>query len=466
MTGNDLLKQIPSVDKLLTHEDLADVLEKFGRRRTTRIVQHYLAELREAVQTKSRKDIPPAGNIIADIALRLEADETVSPKRVINLTGTILHTNLGRASLPTSVMETVTAIATGASNLEFDLDTGARGDRDSHVEHLITELTGAEAATVVNNNAAAVLLCLNTLAEGKGVCVSRGELVEIGGSFRIPEVMTKSGCTLIEVGATNRTHLRDYENAIDDNTALLMKVHTSNYEIKGFTSDVGYEELAALSKSRSLPFLADLGSGTLINLEEIGLEHEPTVTEVLKAGVDAVTFSGDKLLGGPQAGIIAGSKSVIAAVKKNPLKRALRVDKMTVSALSEVLKLYRNPDVLLESLPTIKFLARSPSVIDEMASRLLPSFQQSVGAAATARAVPAFSQIGSGALPLDTLPSTAIEISPARSGERELQRIFTAFRQLPTPVIGRLQDGRILFDVRTVDDPGELKQQLESLSLE
>jgi L-seryl-tRNA(Ser) seleniumtransferase len=306
-----------------------------------------------------------------------------------------------------------------------------------------------------------VLICLNTFAFGKEVCISRGELVEIGGSFRIPEVMEKSGCTLRELGATNRTHLKDYANAVNEHTGLLMKVHTSNYEIRGFTQEVSYEEVAGLAQERGVPFLADLGSGTLVNLENYGLTHEPTVQEVLKAGTDVVTFSGDKLLGGPQSGIIAGRKELIDQVKNNPLKRALRVDKMTMAALSEVLKLYKHPEALIQELPTIRHLARQPEEIRDIAETVLPAFIESAGDKAAVSIIPSSSQIGSGALPLDQLSSFSVQIKPIAESDSALQQLARAFRQMPVPVVGRLHDGALLFDVRTLDESALLIDQLK-----
>ena len=357
-------------------------------------------------------------------------------------------------------------VSRGGSNLEFDLDTGKRGDRDAHIEALICRLTGAEAATVVNNNAAAVLICLNTFAFGKGGAISRGELVEIGGSFRIPEVMEKSGARLIEVGATNRTHLKDYEQVAPDELGLYMKVHTSNYEIRGFTQAVSYSDLAQLASDRDIPLLVDLGSGTLVNLEDHGLAHEPTVQEVLSQGADIVTFSGDKLLGGPQAGIIAGKKSLIEQLKKNPLKRALRVDKMTIAALAAVLQLYLKPETLARDLPALAQLSRPVSDIQALAESLLPTVQAALGGHAHTSLQSVHSQIGSGALPLDQLPSVALQITPLDDTDASLQALSRAFRQLPVPVIGRLSDGSLLFDLRTLEDPDDLVRQLPALKFE
>lgn len=461
MSQPNQLKLIPSVDKLLSSAAFRNTIGVYGHTRTSQSIREYLSSLRSEVRQNDDHPIPAMADIAVIITTSLDAIDTSSLQPVLNLTGTVLHTNLGRAALPASALDAVTRTASGNTNLEFDLSEGKRGDRDDHVEKLLCELTGAEAVTVVNNNAAAVLICLNTFAFGKEVCISRGELVEIGGSFRIPEVMEKSGCTLRELGATNRTHLKDYANAVNEHTGLLMKVHTSNYEIRGFTQEVSYEAVASLAKESDVPFLADLGSGTLVNLEHYGLEHEPTVQEVLKAGTDVVTFSGDKLLGGPQSGIIAGRKDLIEQVKNNPLKRALRVDKMTMAALSEVLKLYKHPESLTRELPTIRHLARRPEEIRSIAETVLPAFTKSAGDKATVSIIPSASQIGSGALPLDQLASFSVQIKPISERDSALQQLTRAFREMPVPVVGRLHDGALLFDVRTLDECALLIDQLE-----
>lgn len=464
MSDSNPLQQIPSVDRLLQSAELKSALTQFGHRRTTDCIRETLEDIRTAAQS-SPDNIPGLDNLVETIMEKLHMTDKDSLVRVHNLTGTVLHTNLGRASLPDEAIEAVSRIAAGNSNLEFKLDEGTRGDRDSHVERLLTELTGAEAVTVVNNNAAAVLLSLNTLAMGRKVCISRGELVEIGGSFRIPEVMEKSGCHLKEVGSTNRTHPDDFIKAIDSDTALLLKVHTSNYEIRGFTREVTYQEMAAIGKEHHIPLLADLGSGTLVDLRTYGLAHEPTVQEVIAAGVDVVTFSGDKLLGGPQAGIIAGNKDVIHAIKKNPLKRALRVDKMTMAALAEVLKLYQHPEQLHERLPTLKHLSKTADEVRKTADLVLPLLKDKLGDAATVEIIETTSQIGSGALPLNQIDSIALAIRPKTAGDGALQKLSNDLRRLPEPVIGRISDGRLVLDMRTVDDPTGLIAQIRLLPL-
>ncbi len=372
-------------------------------------------------------------------------------KSVFNLTGIVLHSNLGRANLADAAIDAMNRVAGGANNLEYDLERGQRGDRDSHIESLICELTGAEAATVVNNNAAAVLLTLNTLALGKKVPVSRGELVEIGGSFRVPDIMGRSGCSLVEVGTTNRTHLKDYANAIDADTALLMRVHTSNYRIEGFTNTVPEPELAALAEQSKIPFVVDMGCGNLIDLKALGLPHEATARQTLEQGAHLVLFSGDKLLGGPQAGVIAGRSDLVASIKQNPLKRALRLDKVTLAALEATLQLYRNPDKLASTLPTLRLLTRTEADIREQAHRLAPNVTAKLGDQYRVETASVSSQIGSGALPVEVLPSAALSIKAVNGGDEPLRSLAERLRQLPKPVIGRLHTGAVLLDLRCLE---------------
>ena len=352
----DIRRRLPSVDTVLLQSQ--HLIEQWGRSRVGAAIRSELSNLRNELGKDISLDIS-AESILSAIELNLMADDESAFKQVINLTGTVLHTNLGRAVLPRQAIDAMVKVAAMPTNLEYDLASGGRGERDDHVEGLICELIGTEAATVVNNNAAALLLVLNTLAENGEIPVSRGELVEIGGSFRVPDIMQRSGCILVEVGTTNRTHLKDYAQAINSRTALLMKVHCSNYAIEGFTAAVDETELAALARRAELPFVVDLGSGNLIDLSIYGLPQEPITGSAIEKGADVVTFSGDKLLGGPQCGIIAGRKSLIDRIRSNPLKRALRVDKMILAALSEVLKLYRHPEILAQELPTLRFLTLS-----------------------------------------------------------------------------------------------------------
>lgn len=457
----------PSVDKVLRDGDCAPLIDQFGRQNVTDAIREAVA----AMRTDSSK---PRGisELILSVRSTLDQHQTTGPRRVYNLTGTVLHTNLGRAALPEVAIDAMTRTASGASDIEFDLASGKRGDRDKHLEALLCELTGAEAATVVNNNAAAVLLVLNTLALGREVPVSRGELVEIGGSFRVPDIMARAGCKLVEIGTTNRTHAKDYVNAINDQTGLLMKVHASNYAIKGFTRSVGEKELAMIARRHSLPFVTDLGSGTLVDLRKYNLPYEPTVSETLATGADLITFSGDKLLGGPQAGIIVGRRSLIQQLKSNPLKRALRVDKMTIAALFAVLSLYRHPDRLKDDLPTIRLLTRELSEIENIADSVLGPLTTCLDRVptveVTVEVVDCQSQIGSGSLPLDLLPSKAIAFTPKskRGAGKLLGSIAAALRSLPTPVIGRINENRLLLDLRCLEETNNFIRQLDQLQLE
>jgi L-seryl-tRNA(Ser) seleniumtransferase len=460
-TANILKRNLPSVDAVLQH--VAGLVELRGHAVVSQAIRDELDHLRRAIDAGELPTIT-IEEIKARLSQQLEEKNQPSLKAVMNLTGTVLHTNLGRAVLPQEAIDAVVTVAGAASNLEFDLDTAARGERDSHVEALICELTGAEAATFVNNNAAAVLLVLNTLANNKEVPVSRGELVEIGGSFRIPEVMQGSGCQLVEIGATNRTHLKDYARAIGDNTALLLKVHTSNYRIEGFTHSVSEQELAQLAHQHQLPLVVDLGSGSMIDFGKLGLPAEPTAADAIENGVDIITFSGDKLLGGPQCGIVAGRKALIDQMRNNPLKRALRLDKMTLAALSEVLKLYRDPLGVLQKLPTLRYLTRSLADMQAQAERLIPPLQAALADTYRVGSKRSYSQIGSGALPVETLESIAIFITPVVPCDSALRDLSAALRALPHPVVGRTRKGELLLDLRCMDNEALFIQQLHCLS--
>jgi L-seryl-tRNA(Ser) seleniumtransferase len=441
------LSQLPSVDRLLSNAAVASLVDIHGRAVITQLVRAALADAREAARAGT--PLPDAASLIATVGAGATALALPKLRPVFNLTGTVLHTNLGRAPLPE---EAIAAMVTAARNpcaLEYDIETGGRGDRDDIVNDLLCELTGAEAATVVNNNAAAVFLLLNTLAQKKEVVVSRGELIEIGGAFRVPDIMKRAGAKLVEVGTTNRTHLKDFNEALTPRTAMLMKIHASNYAIQGFTHAVPESELATLAHEHSLPFIVDLGSGTLTNLERWGLPHEPTPRENIAAGADLVTFSGDKLLGGPQAGLLVGSKDLIARIKKNPLKRALRVGKLTLAALEAVLRLYRDPDRLHERVTALNLLTRPESQIRAAAERLLPALRGALASLpVTVEIVPLKSQIGSGSLPIDRLLSAGFAVRPQGKKSGVLNRIEAALRGLPRPVIGRIEDGALLLDLR------------------
>jgi L-seryl-tRNA(Ser) seleniumtransferase len=459
---------IASIDRLLESEALRAVVARHGRVPVRDAVRERLGDLRD------RWTSEPASAFDSDalaLAVGQTLDDASSPslRPVANLTGTVLHTNLGRALLPTEAIEAMGRAAREPCNLEFDLEDGGRGERDEHVQMLACALTGAEAAIVVNNNAAAVLLVLNTLAARRSVIVSRGELVEIGGQFRVPDIMSRAGARLQEVGTTNRTHLSDYAEAIGPRTAMLMKVHPSNYEIRGFTSAVPMERVAGLAKERALVSYADLGSGTLADLRAWGLPHEPTVRETLAAGVDLVSFSGDKLLGGPQCGIVAGRAALVARLQRNPLKRALRVDKLTLAALCEVLRLYGDPDRLAARLPTIRLLARPRDDIAGVAALLADGLRALLGDLAMVRVVDCASTIGSGALPVAGLPSVGVRIEgrgSRRERDRWAVRLLASLRVLPLPVIARLEDGAVLLDCRCLEDAAPVLLSLRALRLE
>ena len=364
------LKDIPSVEKILLHPLFEPIIKNSSRERVALTIRTFLDHCRTSINEEKTINLSIEA-IAREIKKNIKKEDTPSLKRIINASGTIIHTNLGRSILPDKAIKAINLAASGSVNLEYDIESGKRGERDSHIENLICRLTGAEAATVVNNNAAAVLIALNSLAKKKEVIISRGELVEIGGSFRIPDIMKSSNCKMIEVGTTNRTRLSDYENAISNKTGALLKVHTSNYKIEGFTETTSLKDLAILSKKLSIPLIEDLGSGAMIDLSSYGIPGEPLIEERLLKGADIVTFSGDKLLGGPQCGMIAGKKELIKKVNKNPLKRALRVDKLTIAALEALLLLYLNKDTLSENIPSIRYMTRSSDEVRSIAEKLV-----------------------------------------------------------------------------------------------
>lgn len=446
---------IPSLDRLLNLAAVGALIERHGRTFVTATLRSLLDAHRSTAKAGNlpRDALAPQA-IATALADRLAFAVRPRLRALFNLTGTVLHTNLGRAVLPEEAVQAVTRALTAPANLEFDLAAGRRGDRDSLVEGLICELTGAEAATVVNNNAAALLLLLTTLAHRREVIVSRGELIEIGDSFRLPELMRSAGVRLVEVGTTNRTYAKDYAGAVGARTALLLQVHASNYAIRGFTHSASATELAALARTHALPFAVDLGSGSLVDLARYGLPKEPTVREAIEAGADLVTFSGDKLLGGPQAGIIAGRADLVRRLKRHPLKRALRVGKLTLAALEAVLALYRAPEFLPERLTTLRLLTRPAAAIEAQAWRVLPFVQAALGDAFTVAVAPMASQVGSGAQPVATLASCGLAIRAARRGAR-IEPVESALRGLPRPVLGRIADKALWLDLRCLEEHDE-----------
>ncbi|TWG67391.1 L-seryl-tRNA(Sec) selenium transferase [Aminobacter sp. J44] len=449
---NTAFRSIPSVDAVLRSGTGAVLVERFGRVEATAAIRRQLDAQREAA--RKGEALADADGVAAAAMADLGASAMSSLRPVFNLTGTVLHTNLGRALLAEAAIEAAAGAMRNAVALEFNLDSGKRGERDDHLRRLICELTGAEDATLVNNNAAAVLLVLNTLAgNGGGAIVSRGELIEIGGAFRMPDIMARAGARLIEVGTTNRTHEKDYRGALaEEGVSLVLKVHTSNYRIEGFTKEVHAPELSQIAHEAGVPLVNDLGSGTLVDLAKWGLRREPTVREAVAEGADIVTFSGDKLLGGPQAGFIVGRKELIARINKNPMKRALRVDKLRLAALEATLKLYRDPDRLAEKLPTLRLLSRQREDITAQALALSPKVQSAVGSDFAVQVIDCASQIGSGALPLDTLPSAGLGFRPVSGSGSALDRLAAALRALPVPVIGRIADGMLVLDLRCLED--------------
>jgi L-seryl-tRNA(Ser) seleniumtransferase len=460
-------RAIPAVDTLLRAPAFATLAQQFGRTLLLECLRTLLAEQRRRLSVERAAAAPDEDTLAAECRERLTAAAQPSLRAVFNLTGTVLHTNLGRALYPAEAVAAATRAMARPVNLEYDLDGAGRGERDSHVEARVLRLTGAQAAVVVNNNAAAVYLALNTLAAGREVVVSRGELVEIGGSFRVPEIMASAGCVLREVGTTNRTHPRDFESAIGERTAALMKVHASNYEIRGFTAEVTAGELAGIAHARGLPLIEDLGCGMLVDLEDFGLPHEPTPRESIAAGADLVTFSGDKLLGGPQCGVIVGRQDLVARIRKNPMKRALRLDKVRLAALEAVLALYDDPQRLRERLPTLRLLTRPQAEIAAQAERLLAATRAAVGEGIEVDVAECASQIGSGALPVDTLPSSALRLTPLQARGGAVDALAAAFRRLPVPVIGRIREGALWLDLRCLDaaQEQEFAGQLAQLQL-
>ena len=454
----DLLRQIPGVDAMLQMEAVQNALSRHPRKLVLDAVREELDETRKLIlQTPGSFSAIDPAELARSIAQRADRLAAFTLRPVVNATGIVIHTNLGRSILPEDAIARLLTVCGGYNNLEYDLELGERGSRHVHAEAILRELTGAEAALVVNNNAGAVFLVLNTLARGREVVVSRGQLVEIGGSFRIPDVMSSSGAILREVGTTNRTHLKDYVSAINDQTALLMKVHTSNFRIIGFTKEVRLNELVTLGRERGLPVVEDLGSGCFINLERFGLQGETTVQETVRTGADLVTFSGDKLLGGPQAGIIVGRRDLIQRCRQNPITRALRVDKMTLAALETTLRLYRDERQAIEKIPTLKMLAVSLDELKSRAEELASSIQragQNGGLRIEVRR--SFSQVGGGSLPAQDLPTFVVAV---RSDDLSPDQIEEFLRRNDPPIIGRIESDHFIMDLRTL-----MPQQIEIIA--
>lgn len=457
-THHSLYSQIPASDRLLRDPRFTPLLEQFGHTRAVALLRVLQDEARQHIQAENA--LPQwCADWPLEVEKRLKAKAQSALRPVINLTGTVLHTNLGRAQQAEEAIEAVTQAMRAPVTLEYDLDGAGRGHRDRALADLLCQITGAEEACVVNNNAAAVLLMLAATASGKEVVVSRGELVEIGGAFRIPDVMRQAGCALHEVGTTNRTHAKDYRAAVNENTALLMKVHTSNYQIDGFTKTVEEAELAEIGRELNVPVIADLGSGSLVDLSLYGLPKEPMPQEMIAAGVSLVSFSGDKLLGGPQAGIIVGKRELIEKLQQHPLKRALRADKMTLAALEATLQLYLHPEKLAERLPTLRLLSRDAASIRAQAELLRAKIVAHF-VAFDVHVESCQSQIGSGSLPVDRLPSAALTFTPRDGRGSQLEALSSRWRALSTPIIGRIYDGRLWLDLRCLEDEEQFLEML------
>jgi L-seryl-tRNA(Ser) seleniumtransferase len=454
----ELLRALAPTDEVLRDAVKLPALAALSRKYLKAMVQRVQDELRVEIAA-GRHDLKPERAALLEAAVARVATAAAADAPalgpVVNATGVVLHTNLGRAILAESAIEALEEAARSPVNLEYDLAGGERGDRDTLIEDDLRALTGAEAATVVNNNAAAILLALNTLAEGREVIVSRGELIEIGGSFRMPDVMARSGVRLREVGTTNRTHPRDYADAIGADTALLLKVHPSNYRIVGFTSEVSLEELVAIGRERGVEVVEDLGAGALVDLSEYGLPREPVVAARIAAGAGLITFSGDKLLGGPQAGLIAGRRDLVERIRRNPLKRALRCDKLTLAALGATLRLYLRSGDLASDLPTLRLLRRTTGELKIVAERARAIIAERLGAEFQVEAIASSSEVGSGALPAEALASVAVRVTHPRKSASAIAAMFRRAR-----IIGRITDRAFLLDMRTIEDPAVFAVEL------
>ena len=452
MNKNKLLSSIPAINDFLEAEQAKKIIDKYSRNRFLNTLKNELNQIRKKVLTEENdsefdKENLKMNNILSKVSEKIEAEEAAGIKKVINAGGIIIHTNLGRSLLPKNALKKVFEIAGEYSSLEFDLESGKRGYRYNRIKKLLRDLTGAESAVVVNNNAAAVMLVLKVIAAEKEVIIARGEMVEIGGSFRVPEVMESSGAILKEVGSTNKVYLKDYLNAVGEKTGALLKVHTSNYRIKGFTHFVKAEEMAAAAHQHDLPVIEDLGSGILFDLSEYGLDYEPTVKEGIEAGIDILTFSGDKLLGGPQAGIIVGKEKFISQIEAHPLMRALRVDKITLAGLEETLKLYYNFEEAVEKIPTLNLITEKPEEVKARAEKLMSKID--APAAAEMEIIKSAAKVGGGAYPLNTFESYALVID---TGDKSTEKFIYKLRQQKTPVIARIQNERAVFNLKTVGE--------------
>ena len=464
--NKEMLKQLPKIDEIILLLEKQDIYCLAPRDIVKETCRKVVQDMREKIVNAKKKipaeSCPDAATVAQEVEKSIKGLYRYSLRRVVNATGVILHTNLGRTPLCPEALQRIVEVGRSYSNLEFDLAKGERGQRYDHVSSLICALTGAEDALIVNNNAAAVLLVLNTLAEGREAIVSRGELIEIGGEFRIPEIMHKSTSKLREVGTTNRTRIGDYEKAINDNTGLILKVHTSNFRIVGFTEEAEIESLVALGKSRGIPVMDDLGSGCLIDLDQYGLQHEPTVREVLATGIDVVTFSGDKLLGGPQAGIIVGKKEVLTKIKNNPLNRALRIDKLTLAALEATLMHYLNPAVAVKKLRSLKALTEPVAAVKKRAEKLIDKLQKENFDSLKFSLREDFAAAGGGSLPTQQIPTILVSI---KNKKMTASRMEEKLRKIEVPVIVRVDKDEILLDLRTVaeDELGFIIEGLKKI---
>ena len=466
-----LLSSIPAVHEIQKISEVQNLINIHGHSLVTQAIRTTQTEFRKLLLSSGTSKNIKIKNLefVNQLKKNLSLITNDSLQKVFNLTGTVLHTNFGRASLPKEAINSINQIASEPSNLEYDILNNKRGDRDSHIDERLCRLIGAEACTIVNNNAAAVVLVLNSLAKRKEVLISRGELIEIGGSFRLPEIMKSAGCKILEVGTTNRTHIEDFEDALGKKSAMIFKAHKSNFNVEGYTSEVDEKDIVKLSKKNNIPFMVDLGSGSLIDLRSLGITKVQSPKDTIARGVDLITFSGDKLLGGPQCGIIAGRKDLITKIKKNPLKRALRCDKMTIAAFSTLLKLYENPERAKLEIPTLRLLNRKEKDIYEVAEKLYPSIKSKISNIAEVKITKCKSQIGSGSLPVELLPSYGIKIRAKnlkKNSKKFLQSISKKFRELPIPIIGRLSKNSLIFDCRCLENTTLIIKQLEKLNSE